>query len=533
MFSNKGKDTQRRRALPILAVFTLVIGLLGANVAQAADLQGKADASNFNRLVVNPDGTLSGWGSNQYGQVGDGTTTPRYSPVPVLGLSNVNEVALGSTHAFASTSAGLVYAWGYNQGGRLGTANSVTTPLLTPTQVIGLTDVVQVDAGYLAMALKSDGTVWTWNGGVLGRSGSLTVPGQVLGLSGAVQIEAEDIINASYVLLADGTVWGWGANSGGNLGNGTTAAAYTPVQASITDVVEIASAGSAVLALKSDGTVWGWGTSKLIDNTNTAHTLPVQLAGLSGVTSINAGYGTAFALLADGTVMGWGLNSSGEAGVIPLGPYVYPPTAATVFAGSIDFVADANSAFALQSDGSIKSIGYYAGLGAYASYPAATLPDTAIADTFAPVVAITSPANGVVTSLASIDVAWTVDGVAQTAQLTESLAVGSNVITRSATDAAGNTGTASVTVLRSIPDSDGDGVLDTDDLCPSTDLAGPVPLSSLRSNHMGDDMVIYGCNASQILACKPGENNGELKFGITPGTQEIFSLQSDWAANCQ
>ncbi|MFA6604279.1 MAG: hypothetical protein WCT10_05630 [Patescibacteria group bacterium] len=82
-------------------------------------------------------------------------------------------------------------------------------------------------------------------------------------------------------------------------------------------------------------------------------------------------------------------------------------------------------------------------------------------------------------------------------------------------------------------DSDQDGALDADDLCSGTNLAGPVPSSGLRPNHMGDDEVIYGCNASQILACKPGNNIGETKFGLTPGTQSVFAAQSDWAANCQ
>jgi RHS repeat-associated protein len=67
-------------------------------------------------------------------------------------------------------------------------------------------------------------------------------------------------------------------------------------------------------------------------------------------------------------------------------------------------------------------------------------------DTHAPVVAITSPANGLVTNQSSITVAWTIDGVAQTTQTSATLVEGINTITRSATDAAGNTATVSVTV---------------------------------------------------------------------------------------
>ncbi len=76
--------------------------------------------------------------------------------------------------------------------------------------------------------------------------------------------------------------------------------------------------------------------------------------------------------------------------------------------------------------------------------------DTAIAyytvDKTAPVVTIQSPVNGLLTNSPTINVAWTIDGVTQTTQTTETLTEGANIITRSATDAAGNTGTASVNV---------------------------------------------------------------------------------------
>ncbi len=82
-----------------------------------------------------------------------------------------------------------------------------------------------------------------------------------------------------------------------------------------------------------------------------------------------------------------------------------------------------------------------------------------------------------------------------------------------------------------------DGVIDEEDHCTSTDTAGPIPTVSLRPNHLGDDQVILGCNASQILACKPGQNEGERKFGLTPGSQNIFLSKTSanpmgWAQQC-
>ena len=80
-------------------------------------------------------------------------------------------------------------------------------------------------------------------------------------------------------------------------------------------------------------------------------------------------------------------------------------------------------------------------------------------------------------------------------------------------------------------DSDGDGVLDDDDLCLDTDLAGPVPTQSLGNGAMGDDTVIYGCNASQVLECVPGNASGQYKKGLSAGNQKVFTNMTGWASD--
>jgi len=85
------------------------------------------------------------------------------------------------------------------------------------------------------------------------------------------------------------------------------------------------------------------------------------------------------------------------------------------------------------------------------------------------------------------------------------------------------------------PDDDNDGVLDADDKCPGT-LEGYAS-EVLRPNHYDssnlDLTLTFGCSADQILYCKPGENNGEYKFGITPGTFDVWTSQSGWSTDCQ
>lgn len=82
--------------------------------------------------------------------------------------------------------------------------------------------------------------------------------------------------------------------------------------------------------------------------------------------------------------------------------------------------------------------------------------------------------------------------------------------------------------LYAVIDSDDDGAPDDDDACPGTDLQGPIPTNTLRTNHQGDaEITADGCNCSQILEIKPGANNGEKKFGCTQGTLSVWAT-SQW-----
>jgi len=251
----------------------------------------------YHTLALRSDGTVWAWGQNGAGQLGDGTTTNRKTPVRVLELTDVVGVA-GSNHSLALKSDGTVWAWGYNNSGQLG--DGTTTDRNTPVQVLGITGVVSIAAGtWHNLALKNDGTVWAWgynNNGQLGDGTTTlrTTPVQVLGITGVVSIAA-----GSWHSLAfknDGTVWAWGYNNYGQLGDGTTTQRNTPVQVSgltgiagLTGVVDIAAGYFHSLALKSDGTVWAWGSNSegLLGNGYTTNSnTPVQVRN-SNLTAFN------------------------------------------------------------------------------------------------------------------------------------------------------------------------------------------------------------------------------------------------------
>ena len=95
-------------------------------------------AGSCRSLAVSTDGTVWAWGDNTYGQLGDGTTTDRSTPVQVPGMADVVAIASGPVHTIALRRDGTVWAWGRNDEGQL--CDGTTTDRSTPLQVQGLPD---------------------------------------------------------------------------------------------------------------------------------------------------------------------------------------------------------------------------------------------------------------------------------------------------------------------------------------------------------------------------------------------------------
>src|SRR5437870_3306635 len=104
-------------------------------------------ANSYYSLAVRSDGSVWGWGSNHFGELGSSPSTLAISafPRPIDGFSNAVTVAAGGTHALALTADGRVFAWGTNASGQLG--NGTTNSSATPVQVQGLSNAVAIAAG--------------------------------------------------------------------------------------------------------------------------------------------------------------------------------------------------------------------------------------------------------------------------------------------------------------------------------------------------------------------------------------------------
>jgi alpha-tubulin suppressor-like RCC1 family protein len=226
--------------------------------------------SNYANWAVKIDGSVWFWGANFEYAAGNNSTTNVLVPTQVPGISNVKKIGAGyNGAAIALKNDGSVWGWGTNSYGLM--ANGTTTPVKSPTQLApsiltGITDIITTTQGTLAIAIKSDGTILHWGGGA-SYTGNPTSLG--INMSGVKQIAMGR--EHAAILKNDGTVWTIGLNSFGALGNGnTTSSVKTPVLANITGAVEVAVSDGNTVVLKADGTVWSVGANTADGTWNTS-----------------------------------------------------------------------------------------------------------------------------------------------------------------------------------------------------------------------------------------------------------------------
>ncbi len=307
------------RSARLVAVVALLGGALAGLAAShqtfAAGLSLTPTATSTSTPAAATGGRmLYAWGANEYGELGDGTATNRHTPVAVTlpGGAHATAITGGDGHSLALGSDGTLYAWGYNDHGQLG--DGTTADRHTPVTVTlpgGVRATAIVAGGGHSLALDGDGHLYAWG---YNREGELddgtttdrhtpvavTLPGDVHAT--AIAAGSDD----SLALGSDGTLYSWGYNSVGELGDGTTADRHTPGPVTLPSGVHataIAAGYFHSLALGSDGRLYACGRDYQGELGNGAFIkrstpVAVMLPGGARVTAIAAGDGDSLALVA-------------------------------------------------------------------------------------------------------------------------------------------------------------------------------------------------------------------------------------------
>jgi alpha-tubulin suppressor-like RCC1 family protein len=299
---------------------TPVTTLLGGN-------NWKSIASGKSHTVaLKTDETLWSWGGNNSVQLGVNDNTHRSTPVTtLLGGNNWKSIACGGYHTIALKTDGTLWSWGSNLFGQLG-VNDTTRRSTPVTTLLGGNNWKSITGGfYHTIALKTDGTLWSWgynDNGQLGVNNTTSRSTPVTTLLGGTNWKS--IAGGYYHTIAlntDGTLWNWGSNDNGQLGVNNTTSRSTPVTTLLggTNWKSIAGKGFHTIAIKTDGTLWTWGRNSygaLGVNDTTHRSTPVTtLLGGNNWKSIASGFFHTIAIKTDGPLWTWGRNVYGQLGV--------------------------------------------------------------------------------------------------------------------------------------------------------------------------------------------------------------------------
>jgi alpha-tubulin suppressor-like RCC1 family protein len=285
---------------------------------------------DFRSTALTTAGDMYSWGSNGYGQLGDGTRTDHPTPfqVDAPAGSKWAGVAAGFGHTLALTADGSLYTWGYNSDGQLGSSSLANS--LGHRRILSASGRpwTQVAAGYnFSLALCADGLLYTWGGNQEGQLGdgtktNLPAPVALAPPAGQSWTQLAGGFWSSAALCSDGSLYTWGNNFYGQLGNGTTTGQLAPVRVAPPAGqrwLQVSIGYAHMLATCSDGSLYSWGDGyygQLGNGTNNRRLTPTRVAPPAGTqwVQVAAGMYHSLALASDGQLYTTGYNYSGQLG---------------------------------------------------------------------------------------------------------------------------------------------------------------------------------------------------------------------------
>lgn len=297
--------------------------------------------------AIKTDGTLWNWGFNTDGALGTNNRISASSPVQtVSGGTDWKSTSRGSVSNMALKNDGTLWTWGWNFNGQLGRGNTIQSS--SPVQTVSAgTNWKSISAGaFHSIAIKTDGTLWIWGNGVYGMLGNNAAtarssPVQTIS-QGTNWKQASGGRCFTLAVKCDGTLWLWGSNLGGRLADHSAIDRSSPVQtvSGGTNWKQASAGRCHGAAIKNDGTLWTWGAAcagRLGDNSDFAINRSSPVQTVSGGTNwryVKSGQTHSLAIKTDGTLWTWGFNGYGQLGINDITCRAYSSPVQTMSGGT-------------------------------------------------------------------------------------------------------------------------------------------------------------------------------------------------------
>ena len=279
---------------------------------------------------IKSDGTLWTWGGNNLGTLGNNSMTDSNKPIQIGTETDWKTLEAGQAHIIALKNNGTLWGWGDNFQGQLGIGTTTASRVRVPTQIGTDSDWKTISSTYNhTLAIKTNGTLWAWGrNDYTGQLGDGTIVNKL----SPVQIGSDTDWNTifagdhhSMAIKTDGTLWTWGNNDEGQFGTNNTSGSLIPLNISATAAgiitYKFVSCGAFhTLAIRTDNSLWATGINtdgQIGDGTNNNRTSFVKIGTNNDWIFVSAGLAHNIGLRGSAgstRLVTWGKNHKGQLG---------------------------------------------------------------------------------------------------------------------------------------------------------------------------------------------------------------------------